>query len=198
MSVVANLCYRAENFLTAGEWEELRQVIVRAPEELTAATTTVFERPGGPPIHVAYRSGRSRVMFRLPVRSNRVFRKRLEQIWHSAAPSLGFPPIRLSLIEIQVASHTDSDHYAPHTDNKQWRHRRRIVSFAYYFHREPRSFAGGELALYRPGSATADVIEPTGNSIVLFASSTLHEVRTVTGPQDISEGRLAIVGWINR
>jgi SM-20-related protein len=122
-----------------------------------------------------------------------------------------------TLLELEVAAHGDGAHYTPHVDIPIGPHRQpisgspdgdRVLSAVYYFHRLPRSFAGGELRLFRFGAASAGVggdpanyvdLEPVDNSLVAFPSWVTHEVRAVRCPgADFAQYRFAINCWYCR
>jgi SM-20-related protein len=77
----------------------------------------------------------------------------------------------------------------------------RLVSAVYYFHREPRAFAGGALRLYRfgAGEAAEDYIEiePRQNSLIAFPSWASHAVTPIDCPSgDFADSRFAVAMWI--
>ena len=108
-------------------------------------------------------------------------------------------------VELNVIAHRDGDFFTPHQDTGYARSDSRLVSFAYYFHREPKGFAGGELLLYDTCIATGDYraaafsrIEPINNSLVFFPSDYCHEVLSVHAKSSAFENtRFAIVGWLH-
>ena len=83
----------------------------------------------------------------------------------------------------------------------------RQLTCVYYFHGQPRRFAGGELRLYervvRGGSVSPGegfvTLDPADNSAVFFASSTPHEVRPVeVVSENFADSRFAITIWFRR
>ncbi|ABC32703.1 conserved hypothetical protein [Hahella chejuensis KCTC 2396] len=80
----------------------------------------------------------------------------------------------------------------------------RRISFAYYFHRRPKSFTGGELQLYATDRKhdiysrhRIESIPPHFNTLVLFPSGFYHEVLKITETSgEIMNGRFAINGHI--
>ena len=122
-----------------------------------------------------------------------------------------------SSIELELAAHGDGAHYAAHLDVAYGKDRvplgakpgeDRVLSAVYYFYREPKRFAGGELRLYRFGSrpktgpvTEADYVDvqPHQNSIVAFPSWALHEVRPVSCPGNaFADHRFALNCWFCR
>ncbi|MBU6952773.1 2OG-Fe(II) oxygenase [Hahella sp. HN01] len=101
--------------------------------------------------------------------------------------------------------HTHRDDQAAYSDDPDKRIPcGRRISFAYYFHRHPQSFTGGELRLYATDRRhnifsrnRMDDISPRFNTLVLFPSGFFHEVLKVSEPSgDIMNGRFAINGHI--
>ena len=80
----------------------------------------------------------------------------------------------------------------------------RVVSYVYYCHSEPKSFAGGELLLYDTCLATRRFrqgafsrIDPAHNTLVLFPSGYYHEILPVYGESDrLRDARFTVNGWV--
>lgn len=109
-------------------------------------------------------------------------------------------------VELEVTAHRSGDFFVPHRDNGYARSDSRMVSFAYYFHREPKDFSGGDLLLYDTCIAAGDCrlaafsrIEPTNNSLVFFPSAYYHEVLPVLAKGDaFGNARFTVNGWLHR
>lgn len=105
--------------------------------------------------------------------------------------------------EIEMVAHGDGAFYTEHHDrHPQSPLSSRLVSAVYYFHRLPKSFAGGALRIYPiAGSkrSTAFVeIEPTNDTLVFFPSWFPHEVLPVHCPsRRFQDSRFAINCWIH-
>ena len=118
----------------------------------------------------------------------------------------GIHDIGKSRVEFDLTAHRGGGFYRPHRDTDHARSGGRLVSFAYYFHREPKGFEGGELLLYDTCTATDDYratsfsrIEPLNNSLVLFPSDYYHEVLPVRAKSDAFENaRFTVNGWLHR
>ena len=108
-------------------------------------------------------------------------------------------------IELSATAHRGGGFFRAHRDNAGMYPTRR-VSYAYYFHREPKRFSGGELLLYDTCVTTSDYrttafsrIDPVHNSIVFFPSGYYHEVLPVRCESDAHEdARFTVHGWIHR
>ena len=108
-------------------------------------------------------------------------------------------------IELDATAHRGGGFFRAHRDNAAMYPTRR-VSYAYYFHREPKRFSGGELLLYDTCVTTSDYratafsrIDPAHNSIVFFPSGYYHEVLPVRCESDAHEdARFSVHGWIHR
>ena len=108
-------------------------------------------------------------------------------------------------IEMDVTVHLGGEFYKMHRDNsEEGKSRLRKLSYIYYFHRQPRRFAGGDLLLYDTdpatsrGTATAFTrIEPLHNSLVVFPSDAYHEITPVEcDTRDFLDGRFTVNGWV--
>jgi hypothetical protein len=96
---------------------------------------------------------------------------------------------------VQLTSHNDGEYYHWHTDNGSEATRTRVLSFVYYFHGSPRRFSGGELVVYDGDGS--DEIEPLHDRLVLFRSSTKHEVKPVSCSTRLFEdSRFTLNGWL--
>ncbi|MBD2083317.1 2OG-Fe(II) oxygenase [Leptolyngbya sp. FACHB-17] len=113
----------------------------------------------------------------------------------------------ISQIEIQLTAHNDGNYYKIHNDNGSEEAANRIISYVYYFHREPKSFFGGALRIYDLNLESSSYIqadsyqdiEPINNSIVFFPSHFLHEVLPVTcRSRRFADSRFTLNGWIRR
>lgn len=123
-----------------------------------------------------------------------------------ATQALGVRSCDPDRILAEITVHHDGDFYRIHRDDGHPDVRHRVVSFAYYFHNEPRLFTGGELVLYEygvqrdaPDASRSTAILPAGNTIVLFPSCAAHAVRPVSCDYGrFDAGRFTINGWVSR
>ncbi|MFN5854942.1 MAG: 2OG-Fe(II) oxygenase [Pseudanabaenaceae cyanobacterium] len=108
-------------------------------------------------------------------------------------------------IEAQLTAHNDGHFYKLHNDNGSPDTVNRILTYVYYFHREPKGFTGGELVLHdgamenniMMAAHSSHTIQPRNNSIVFFPSYFMHEVLPITCPsRKFVDSRFTINGWV--
>lgn len=127
------------------------------------------------------------------------FETHLRKAFSEALPRMGMCEPGQYRVEMSMSAHRGGDFFAKHIDNATRATRARMVSFAYYFHREPRRFSGGELLLHDSDSDACAFtrIEPRRNSIVFFPSWCTHQITPIENDLDDFDGaRFAIHGWL--
>ena len=107
------------------------------------------------------------------------FEPRLRSAFAEVLPRLGLRQPRQQRVEMGMSAYLGGSFFAKHKDNGASAYHMRLLSFAYYFHRQPRRFSGGELLLHDAGGAAFTRIEPQYNSIVFFPAACVHEVTAV-------------------
>ena len=123
------------------------------------------------------------------------FEPPLRRAFAAAGRKLGRREPRDYRIEMEMSAFLGGGYLARHDDN---RYRDRRLSFAYYFHRLPRPFAGGELLLHDADDNAFTRIEPQHNSIVFFPPESVHEIAAVEGdPEDFAAARFTLQGWLS-
>lgn len=123
------------------------------------------------------------------------FEPPLRRALAAALRKLGRGQPRNCRIELEMAAYLGGGFLARHDDN---RYRNRVLSFAYYFHRLPRPFAGGDLLLHDADGNAFTRIEPVHNSIVFFPPEGVHEIGVVEGdPDDFTAARFTLQGWLS-
>jgi Rps23 Pro-64 3,4-dihydroxylase Tpa1-like proline 4-hydroxylase len=116
---------------------------------------------------------------------------------------LGMTPIESPKVELQLVAHNDGAFYKRHIDTQTTSDQSsiRVLSGVYYFHGKPKGFSGGALRLFAIGPRDAGFvdIEPEDNSLLVFPSWALHEVRPVTClSKRFADSRFAINCWVYR
>lgn len=105
---------------------------------------------------------------------------------------------RADALEIYLTAHGHGDFFKPHIDNGTHPITRRVISFVYYFHKEPKPYTGGQL-LFLQNQPRPLVIETENNSIVFFDSSLVHAVHPVNCAEIAFENsRFTMNGWISK
>lgn len=122
--------------------------------------------------------------------------------------AIRLPAVAVGLIEAQVTASGDGSFFGIHTDaGYAGANDRRHLTYVYYFHGEPKGFAGGELRVYDDvlrnnklaRAESFQVVEPAHNSIVFFWTRAMHEVRPVRVPSGaFRDSRFTVNGWINK
>lgn len=135
-----------------------------------------------------------------------MLRNKIRQLMPAVCAALKIPLCNGS-IEAQLTSHNDRNFYKVHNDNGSADTAQRVLTFVYYFHRQPKAFSGGELRVYdhkvhngyHYAADTYRKVEPSDNSIVFFASEEMHEVLVVNcESRAFMDSRFTINGWIAR
>jgi PKHD-type hydroxylase len=102
-------------------------------------------------------------------------------MFEAATQFRSFGPILISRYDV-------GDHYGLHVDNAFMAGVRSDLSFTLFLS-EPDDYDGGELTLELPAGSQS--IKLPAGSLVLYPSTSLHRVETITRGT-----RLAIVGWV--
>jgi SM-20-related protein len=158
-----------------------------------------------------YKDHRNSLVIYYP-RYTEMFLERLKQVMPRVIQHLAIDPFEVARIETQLTAHNDGNYYKIHNDNSSPDTAARRLTYVYYFHRSPKAFSGGNLAIYdtemRDGRAYAgtnatasnpQIVEPQDNSIVFFPSHYMHEVQPVVCPsQTFADSRFTMNGWIRQ
>jgi Rps23 Pro-64 3,4-dihydroxylase Tpa1-like proline 4-hydroxylase len=122
--------------------------------------------------------------------------------------ALGEPVFSIGSVESQLTAGNDRDFFKMHNDSGEAGETRwRALSCIYFFHREPRGFAGGELRLFdvldegdrRRPAESFQVVEPISNRLVVFLSDHYHEVLPIRCPsREFADSRFSVTSWIRR
>lgn len=126
---------------------------------------------------------------------------RLDEIYSG----LGIRPYPIADTELELVAHGDGGFYQSHIDIYTQASRfaynsDRIISSVFYFHRQPKAFTGGGLAIFPFASEVpSQVIEPRSNRLVVFPSFVPHAVQPIACPSGaFADSRFAINCWLNR
>lgn len=105
--------------------------------------------------------------------------------------------------ETQVSRYGDQgQNYLYHIDHDG----NRLITFVYYFHKEPKKYKGGEIQFTRspisygkPVDKNEELITitPENNMMVIFGSKVPHTVLPTTSPKTFDEGRFSANIWLS-
>lgn len=130
---------------------------------------------------------------------------RIQAVLPTVLNKLNLPVFEASQIEAQLTGHNHGNYYKVHNDNGSPETATRELTYVYYFHREPKAFAGGELVIYDSRiennyyvqAESYHTVEPRNNSIVVFLSRYMHEVLPVQClSRAFADSRFTINGWV--
>ena len=114
----------------------------------------------------------------------------------------GSPGFRPDALEIELVANREGGHFERHIDTRTSiadRQSDRIVSAVYYFHRTPKAFSGGELAIHALVGDEQVLIEPRHDRLVVFTSIAPHTVLRTQVPGDgFADARFSINCWLLR
>ena len=198
---------RLENFLSAEEQERLRIAWESEDDAYNPAKVTQKNKS------VVAADSRTALESERPlVRKVRPwFLPKLRAVLADVATRLGVQCFDERNVEVTITATLSGGFFTAHQDNgvrPDDPSYTRTISYVYYFHREPKAFAGGELLLYdtcfdaeRAGfsSIAFSRIEPVRNTLVLFPSDYFHEILPVHGDSGLlQDARFTVNGWVHR
>ena len=143
-----------------------------------------------------------------------LFENKLHAMADDLFRSTGTRPFDIDHVELEIVAHNDGAHFNAHSDipigpgrerlggDSSGRHDR-LLSGVFYYYREPKAFSGGQLRLFRFGGGEGPDdyvdLEPEQNSLVIFPSWAVHEVRMIHCPSGrFEDSRFAVDAWLCR
>ena len=201
--IAAAECVVFDEFLAPAEVAELIEYAL-AQEDDFRVSQVVSPGVQGGAVDFEYR--RSRVLMELG-KHQEVIVNRIQSCLPRILDKLGIESFPISRIEAQITASGDGDFFRWHTDDGHAEVASREITFVYFFHREPKSFRGGELRIYeselhngayRPTSNSRTIV-PQQNQAVFFASALAHEITPVECPSGaFADSRFTVNGWFHR
>jgi Rps23 Pro-64 3,4-dihydroxylase Tpa1-like proline 4-hydroxylase len=191
-------CVVLDEFLPLQELDELINYALQHAAEFQNSEVI---SPRGTRGVIDYKHRRSRVLTDLGKHQGLIL-KRIRGVLPGVFDRLGIEEFPLVGWETQITASNDGDFFSAHSDNRHETISSRRITFVFFFHREPRQFAGGELRLYdsRGNSRTGSYysIVPLQNQVVFFPCSVLHEIMPVECPsQAFVDSRFTLNGWLH-
>jgi len=193
---------RCTSFLCPAEQERLRVALGAGPEEFKPAKVS-RRKVVRPEYRTALVAKRDRVR-----EIRRLFMPKLRAVLPDVASRLGVSSFDDGHVEVAFTATLAGGFYRVHRDDSgdlEHPNNTRVISYAYYFHRQPKPFTGGELLLYdtcletkRFRRGTFSRIDPVYNTLVLFPSCYYHEILPVHGESDrFEDARFTVNGWVH-
>lgn len=195
---------RFEDFLSDEEHARLLEYVLEHEHDLADSTVVPGGAYGGDAPVLDGTLRRSRTLDALDPAILAMFEPRIRALLPMARRELGVHWFPLDRIEHQLHAHGGGDFFTRHVDNGAPGAVTRKVSAVYYFHRSPARYRGGALYLYdefggegaQQIGPSATVITPVDNTLVVFASSSWHEVEPVLLlDDDFGASRFTITLW---
>ena len=196
---------RCTSFLRPAEQEKLRVALGAGPAEFKPATVSSGFNEGclRPEYRTALTAKRDRER-----EIRRLFMPKLRAVLPDVASRLGVASFDDSRIDVSPTATLAGGFFRVHRDDVydlEHPYNTRVITYAYYFHREPKPFTGGELLLYdtcletnRFRRGTFSRIDPVYNTLVLFRSCYYHEILPVHGESDrFEDARFTVNGWVH-
>ena len=125
-----------------------------------------------------------------------ICRKFLENNRDLLSRHFGSEAAEWETFSVALLAYGDGCFFSKHADIGHSFSEKRVISFVYMCHKEPKKFTGGELVIYSKNGSILKTIEPTNGLLVLFDPNLTHEVKPVHLPSDSFEDRrFVLVGW---
>ena len=201
-AIVRAQCVVLDEFLAPQELDEL---VSYALEHEAEFQTSELISPNGDPGVTDYSHRRSRVLMDLG-KHQEVILERIRGVLPRVLDQFGIEEFPVTHVEAQITASNDGDFFRAHSDDAQETIASRRITFVYFFQREPRQFAGGDLRLHdvREGApyvsaGSYQTVVPQQNQIVFFPCSVLHEITPVECPsRAFADSRFTLNGWLHQ
>ena len=195
-TLVRHPIVQLDDFLTGAELARLMEV-------------TLWAEPRFKPSPLSsYRAGhRQSLMIAAPYKVSDLMLGKIRAIMPKVMEQLRIGAFTVGKIDCQITANVDGSYFKAHTDAGHDGPIKRVLTYVYYFNRDPKGFTGGELRIYddelRNGKFVAtesfQIVEPRNNSIVFFNAALMHEIMPVVVPsKQFSDARFTVNGWVER
>jgi Rps23 Pro-64 3,4-dihydroxylase Tpa1-like proline 4-hydroxylase len=200
---VREQCVVLDEFLAPQELDELVDYALEHEAEFQNSEVI---SPSGELGAIDYNHRRSRVLMDLG-KHEEVILGRIRCVLPRVLEQLGIEQFPVTHMEAQITASNNGDFFGAHSDDSHAIIASRRLTFVYFFHREPRQFAGGELLLHdspgrgdrHVGTGSYRTIVPQQNQIVFFPCSRLHEITPVECPsRAFADSRFTLNGWLHK
>jgi len=195
-TLVRHSIVQIDDFLTGAELARLMEV-------------TLWAEPRFKPSPLSsYRADhRQSLMIAAPYKVSELMLGKIRAIMPEVMEQLRIGAFTVGKIDCQITANVDGSYFKAHTDAGHDEQIKRVLTYVYYFNRDPKGFTGGELRIYddvlRNGKFVAtesfQIVEPRNNSIVFFNAALMHEIMPVAVPsKQFRDARFTVNGWVER
>ncbi|MGC1245717.1 MAG: 2OG-Fe(II) oxygenase [Spirulinaceae cyanobacterium] len=196
LEVIPSESVQLDDLLTSEEQQQLLNYVIAKEKDFIPSNTSTQD--------LNYRQ--SSVLYSFPNFSELIV-TRIKKVLPQVCSQLGISSFNPTEVETQLTAHNQGNYYRIHNDNGSPDTANRLLTYVYYFYREPKSFGGGELVIYDSKiennfyveADSYQTVEPRQNSIVFFLSRYMHEVLPINcQSQAFRDSRFTINGWIRQ
>ncbi len=193
-----------EEFLVKQEFDDLLNVTLENKDKFEPTKVLKYEKNKGEHGIIDTNYRRSKVFF-LSDQFRLIFQQKILSYLPWILLKLKIDPFEVSDVEVQLTASNDNEFFKAHCDNAHKALQGRLITFVYYFYREPKAFTGGELKLFNTAdiqqisNSVEYIIEPPQNSMIVFQSHQIHEVLPVICPtKQFEDSRFTLNGWVHK
>jgi len=197
-TLVRHPIVQIDDFLTDAELARLMEVTLWAEPRFKPSPLSSYRAD---PDH------RQSLMIAAPYKVSELMLGKIRAIMPEVMEQLRIGAFTVGKIDCQITANVDGSYFKAHTDAGHDGPIKRVLTYVYYFNRDPKGFTGGELRIYddelRNGKFVAtesfQIVEPRNNSIVFFNAALMHEIMPVVVPsKQFSDARFTVNGWVER
>lgn len=201
-------CVVLDEFLAPQELEQITRFALEHESDFRTSEVLSSKAEQGV---VNYEHRRSLVLMDLG-RIQDLMLARIKTVLPEVLDELGMAEFAIRDVEAQMTASNEGDFFRFHNDNGGDAVQSRYLTFVYFFHREPRAFAGGDLRIHDAhlddsrlegdhylSEGTYQTIVPRQNQIVFFPCELMHEITAVEcASRQFADSRFTLNGWLRR
>jgi len=197
-TLVRHPIVQIDDFLTDAELARLMEVTLWAEPRFKPSPLSSYRAD---PDH------RQSLMIAAPYKVSELMLGKIRAIMPEVMEQLRIGAFTVGKIDCQITANVDGSNFKAHTDAGHDGPIKRVLTYVYYFNRDPKGFTGGELRIYDDAllngkfvaTASFQIVEPRNNSIVFFNAALMHEIMPVVVPsKQFSDARFTVNGWVER
>jgi len=197
-TLVRHPIVQIDDFLTDAEFARLMEVTLWAEPRFKPSPLSSYRAD---PDH------RQSLMIAAPYKVSELMLGKIRAIMPEVMEQLRIGAFTVGKIDCQITANVDGSYFKAHTDAGHDGPIKRVLTYVYYFNRDPKGFTGGELRIYDDelrngkfvGTESFQIVEPRNNSIVFFNAAVMHEIMPVVVPsKQFRDARFTVNGWVER